>query len=100
LAISVIAYGEIIEGAHNSPQPLSHLTALREFLSGFDILPIDEATMEYFAEYRSRLRRQGMLIPDMDLLIASTASRFDLILLTRNQRHFRRIPELRFYTTN
>ena len=42
-------------------------------------------------------RRQGQLIPDLDLLIAATALHHDLTLLTRNIRHFNRIPELRLY---
>lgn len=37
----------------------------------------------------------GNLIPDLDLLIASTALEHALVLLTRNRRHFQRIPQLR-----
>jgi predicted nucleic acid-binding protein len=32
---------------------------------------------------------------ELDLLIAATAVHHDLILMTRNVRHFARIPELR-----
>jgi predicted nucleic acid-binding protein len=38
-----------------------------------------------------------MLIPDLDCLIAATAVHHHLILLTRNRRHFARIPDLRLY---
>ena len=34
------------------------------------------------------------MIGDMDLLIAATAIRHDLTLLTNNRRHFERIPSL------
>lgn len=98
LAVSVIAIGELLEGLDSAPQPASHRAMLRQFLAGITLLPVDESIVEHFARNRARLRRQGMLIPDMDLLIAATALRFDLTLLTRNQRHFRRIPELRLYT--
>lgn len=53
--------------------------------------------MERFAGIRGDLRRRGQLIPDLDLLIAATALHHDLTLLTRNVRHFDRIPELRLY---
>jgi predicted nucleic acid-binding protein len=43
---------------------------------------------------RAALRQQGLLIPDMDLLIAATALEHDLTLVTRNQRHFVRLPGL------
>ena len=46
---------------------------------------------------RAFLRRQGQLIPDLDLLIAATALAHDLTLVTRNRRHFSRILSLRLY---
>ena len=36
----------------------------------------------------------GRPIGDMDLLIAATALRHELTLLTNNRRHFNRIPSL------
>ena len=45
----------------------------------------------------ARLRQQGQLIPDMDLFIASTALEYELTLLTRNVRHFERVPDLALY---
>ena len=44
------------------------------------------------------LRRQGQLIPDLDLLIAATALAHDLTLVTRNRHHFERIPDLRLHS--
>jgi predicted nucleic acid-binding protein len=41
--------------------------------------------------------RPGQLIGDFDTLIAATALHYDLILTTRNVRHFQRIPELRLH---
>jgi tRNA(fMet)-specific endonuclease VapC len=55
--------------------------------------------MEIFGRTRSGLRRAGQLIPDLDLLIGATALHHDLILLTRNRRHFTHIPGLRLYAT-
>jgi tRNA(fMet)-specific endonuclease VapC len=97
LAVSIVAFGEIIEGAYLFPDPETYLALFRQFLSGFMILPLTEPIMEVFASNRARLRRQGMLIPDLDLLIAASALSFDLTLLTRNVRHFARLPDLRIY---
>ncbi|MEA2511263.1 MAG: hypothetical protein QOJ59_750, partial [Thermomicrobiales bacterium] len=49
------------------------------------------------ARIRSFLRSQGRLIPDIDLQIAATAVSLDLTLVTRNLRHFSRIPGLKIY---
>jgi predicted nucleic acid-binding protein len=53
--------------------------------------------MERFGRIRGQLRRDGNLVGDMDLLIASTAIAHDLTLVTRNRRHFERIPGLELY---
>ena len=37
------------------------------------------------------------MIADMDILIAATAIAHDLTMLTRNRRHFERVPGLRLY---
>ncbi len=38
-----------------------------------------------------------MLIPDADLFIAATALHHDLTLVTRNLKHFERVPGIRLY---
>ena len=53
--------------------------------------------MRRFAAVRGQLRRDGNLIGDMDLLIASTALVNNLTLVTRNRRHFDRVPGLELY---
>jgi predicted nucleic acid-binding protein len=45
------------------------------------------------------LRSRGLLIPDLDLFIAATALEHDLILLSRNRRHFDRISGLNIHPT-
>lgn len=97
LAVSIITVGELYEGAMTSSHPDDELAVFDCLLESFTTLPLDNACMHHFAHIRSTLRRQGQLIPDLDLLIASTSLRHDLILVTANQRHFARIPGLRLY---
>ena len=52
-----------------------------------------EVTWRYGRLYRY-LRANGLLIDANDLWIAATALAFDLPVVTRNQRHFARVPEL------
>lgn len=80
-----------------SSRPDDELAVFDHLLQPFTTLPLDKTCMQQFAYIRSTLRRQGHLIPDLDLLIASTALRHDLILVTANLRHFARIPSLRLY---
>jgi len=94
LAVSIVTLGEVYEGAFISPDPEAHIASFQEFLALFTILPLTDAIVQHFARLRAMLRRQGNLIPDLDLLIAATAIEHDLTFLTRNRRHFERIPEL------
>jgi len=100
LAVSIITYGELFEGAIGAPDPTTELARFRRFLARLTLLSLDDAIMERFARIRADLRRQGQLIPDLDLLIAATALEAELTLVTRNVRHFARIPELTLYQPN
>ncbi len=97
IGISIISYGELFEGAFGARDPQARLARFRTLLDQFITIPLSDPIMEIFARTRAQLRRTGQLIPDMDLLIAATAIHHDLRLLTRNRRHFERIPNLTLY---
>ena len=97
LGVSIVSYGELLEGVFGFPDTDARRDELYRFLDQFEMVPLTAAVMNIFGGTRSALRRSGQLIPDLDLLIAATAMHHDLILLTRNRRHFARIPELRLY---
>jgi tRNA(fMet)-specific endonuclease VapC len=95
--INIVSYGEIFEGAFSDLDPQPRLARIRGFLARFALIDLSNPVMEHFARVRTDLRRQGMLIPDLDLLIATTALHHSLVLVTRNVRHFARIPRLTLY---
>jgi tRNA(fMet)-specific endonuclease VapC len=97
VAVSIVSVGEIFEGAFGSADPQGTLRLFRDYLSDFALVPLTDPIMETFARIRSFLRSQGRLIPDIDLQIAATAVSLDLTLVTRNLRHFSRIPGLKIY---
>jgi predicted nucleic acid-binding protein len=68
---------------------------LTQFLSGVVILGIDEEICRRFGQLCGTLRSAGKLVGDFDLLVAASALRHDLTLLTNNRRHFERIEGLR-----
>lgn len=98
LALSLISYGELYEGAYFSRDPQTALEVLHTFLQGKEILPLSTAIMELFALIRGRLpKRLRQQIGDMDILIAATALHHNLTLLTRNLKDFQHIPDLQIY---
>lgn len=96
LALSMISVAELWEGVHFSNDPERSQAMLEEFLSGVVVLGIDEEICRRFGQLRGSLRRQGKLVGDFDLLIAASALRHNLTLLTNNRRHFESIEGLRF----
>jgi predicted nucleic acid-binding protein len=95
--VSIISVGDFYEGTYDAPDPQEHLRHFRVFLSRIPVVPLSDPIMEVFARTRSDLRRQGQLIPDFDIAIAATALHHDLVLITRNLRHFGRISDLRLH---
>ena len=68
--------------------------ALRDFLSPFPVVPLEDEICRIFARERGRLKAMGTPIGDFDLLIGATALRHNLTLLSNNRRHFERISGL------
>ena len=97
LAISVITYGEIYEGIYYGMDPKGRERGFLEFLRGVRVLPLNRRIMKRFASIRGDLRSKGLLIGDMDLIIAATAITHDLALVTGNVRHFQRVQGLAIY---
>jgi predicted nucleic acid-binding protein len=95
LGLSVIVLAELYEGVYYSRDPEQSEQKLNDFLESVTLVGMDEATAKIFGRERGRLRATGMMIGDMDLLIAATALQYDLTLLTNNRSHFDRIEGLR-----
>lgn len=99
IAISLITYGEILEGIYYGKDPQQQEQIFRAFLRVAPILPLAESSLERFANIRGALRSQGKLIGDADILIAATALDHNLTLVTQNLNHFSRISDLALYQT-
>ena len=95
LAVSIISVAEVYQGIYGGRRAEQNEEMFREFLArDVTVLNLDEETCRIFAREQVRLRRQGMRVEDMDILIAATALRHGLIMLTNNAQHFSRVPRL------
>lgn len=88
--ISEITLAELMFGVENSENKEKNRIVLNDFLLGIKILPIFHA-IDLYAIEKARLRRLGMLIDDFDLLIGVTAHFHNLIMVTNNTEHFKRM---------
>lgn len=99
LALSIVSVAELWEGVHFSKDPARSEAMLAEFVSGTVVLGIDDEICKRFGQLRGSLRGVGRLLGDFDLLIAASALRHDLTLLTNNRKHFERVEGLRIQST-
>ena len=94
IGISSITISELYYGVSKSQQKSQNEKRLEEFLIPFDILPYDELASRCYGTIRSRLEEQGQTIGPLDMLIAAHALSQDRILVTNNEKEFKRIPLL------
>ncbi|HYM14698.1 MAG TPA: type II toxin-antitoxin system VapC family toxin [Dehalococcoidia bacterium] len=94
IAISVVTYGEVREGVIFSRTPVVDMATWDGFVAGLDVIDLTMSIADVWAELRGALRFQGNKLADADLLIAATAMRFGMTLVSGNLRHFGRIAGL------
>jgi tRNA(fMet)-specific endonuclease VapC len=86
---------ELLYGAFNSAKVAQNMAKISAFLANFHILEFDEKASMTFAQEKARLKKNGGLIADMDLMIASIAVANKFSLVTNNHKHFARIERLK-----
>lgn len=94
VGISAITLGELAFGAARSAQAQENASALAEFLLALEVAPFDEAAALKYGEVRAALAARGKPIGPLDTLIGAHALALDAILVTHNQREFRRVSGL------
>lgn len=94
LFISVLTVGEIAKGIHLLPESKKRLE-LTHWLTNLEhhfqdrILSLDRDTAIMWGELTARARIEGITIPVSDGLIAATALRYGLHVVTKNVKHFK-----------
>jgi tRNA(fMet)-specific endonuclease VapC len=90
---SAITVGELIYGA--ARRGLADLDSrIEALLATLPAISFDEAAAYRSGFVRAELEGAGRRLDDPDLRIASIALANDLVLVSGNQRHFSRVPDL------
>jgi tRNA(fMet)-specific endonuclease VapC len=95
-AVSVVTYGELVYGMlmqHSLPPP-GAVEQLEEFVSLVGVMPLPVEAGRNYGKIRCFLEAKGQIIGSNDLWIAAHALSAKLILVTNNEREFRRVPDL------
>jgi predicted nucleic acid-binding protein len=90
LCTTAVTRFELRAGARSARQQ----RLIAQLLEALPCLPLDGAAADGAAEVRRSLERRGQAIGMADSLIAGITIVNQGILLTRNRRHFERVPDL------
>jgi tRNA(fMet)-specific endonuclease VapC len=95
IAISAVTYGELLYGAAKSRHATEVRKALERFTEHVPALSVDASTADHYGQLRTLLEQRGEVIGNNDLWIAAHALARKLVLVTNNEREFRRVPALK-----
>ena len=97
IGISSITIAELEYGIakSNSTHKEENRIALLEFLLPFKFIDFDQSDAYEYGRIRQDLQSRGKIIGNMDILIGSQAVSRELILVTNNEKEFKRIENLK-----
>lgn len=94
LAMSVITFGELQHGAEKSQARARSLETLQQLVTLIQVMPLTERAGQHYGAIRGALERAGQTIGNNDLWIAAHARAEGWVLVTNNEREFRRVEGL------
>ena len=92
--LSVITYGELVYRAEKSQFREQASRQLAELASLLPVMELPFRAGEIYGSIRAALEAEGCTIGNNDLWIAAHAKAASLILVTNNEREFRRVQGL------
>ncbi|MBP9887285.1 MAG: PIN domain-containing protein [Leptospiraceae bacterium] len=95
ISISFMTVAELFYGAQNSSNPEHNQSIVEEFLLTLQIIQSDFSIMKRFGSIKATLKKKNNLVPDADIIIASTAIEKCEFLVTGNTEHFSRMDGLK-----
>ena len=91
--LSEITVAELKYGIENSKTIEAMRLVVEPFILKFAVIPIYNS-LDIYAKEKAKLRKQGLLIDDFDILIGSTAIANDMVMVTNNHAHLSRLENI------
>lgn len=95
LCLSVVSETELLYGVKAKGSPRTLTATVGDFLRRLTVLDWSRTAAQHYADIRAKLESAGTPIGNMDLMIAAHARSAGAVLVTNNEKHFRRVSGLR-----
>ncbi len=92
VCMSEASVGELLYGIERSQRKASNRMRFHVLVSAIPPVPVVREVWDIYGETKAELSLCGKRIPDMDLLIASTAKYYDLVLVAHD-KHMKHLPD-------
>jgi len=93
--ISSLTLCELYRGAFLSANPEVEEKNILDLLASTEFVSINKEACKIFGKNNAYLSKIGKITQEIDLMISSIAISKDLVLVTRNKKHFENIPGLK-----
>ncbi len=94
VAISAVTLAELEFGIQKSTQTDRNQIALAAFTAQLQVLPFGADAATHYGAIRAVLQRSGTPIGPLDTMIAAHARSIGAVVVTNNEREFRRVDGL------
>jgi predicted nucleic acid-binding protein len=89
--MSEASIGELWYGVERSQRKTTNSARMKVLLLAIPAVPVTQGVWELYGKTKAELRTHGKIVPDIDLLIASTAKHYKMVLVA-NDKHMHHLP--------
>ena len=93
LASTTINYAELLYGLKKRDNK-RYLSSVELIFDNIKLYSFDKEASKVFGTLKSSMQKEGVVVADMDLMIASIAIANKEVLISNNLKHFSKIPFL------
>ena len=93
--MSMVTLAELLYGVQISSRKKDNRAAVDALTRHLSVIDWFRDAAEHYADIRADLKKKGQLIGSNDLMIAAHARSLDAIVVTNNQKDFRRVKGLK-----
>lgn len=95
IGISVVTYAELIYGVERSASKKINRSIVENFVQRLFVYPWEHTAAKNYALILTSLEKLGNPIGNMDMMIAAHAKALKATLVTNNNKHFKKISNLK-----
>ena len=95
IKIASIVKAELLLGVEKSQKKEENRKKILQFLRPYEIMGFDDICTGVYARIRAGLELQGKIIGPNDIILAATVIAHEGVLVTNNEKEFKRVSDLK-----